>query len=32
MSEASVRSSTAQRFSCVPSMLDSLGVKVPYPT
>src|SRR5689334_7842046 len=23
---------TAQRFSCVPSMIDSLGVKVPYPT
>ena len=23
---------TAKRFSCVPSMFDSLGVKVPYPT
>jgi hypothetical protein len=23
---------TAQRFSCVPSMFDSLGVKIPYPT
>jgi hypothetical protein len=23
---------TAERFSCVPSMIDSLGVKVPYPT
>ena len=23
---------TASRFRCVPSMFDSLGVKVPYPT
>jgi hypothetical protein len=23
---------TAERFSCVPSMFDSLGVRVPYPT
>src|SRR5262249_30408689 len=23
---------TAERFSCVPSMIDSLGVQVPYPT
>ena len=24
--------STAKRFSCVPSMFDSLGVQVPYTT
>jgi hypothetical protein len=26
------RISTAERFSCVPSMFDSLGVQVPYTT
>jgi hypothetical protein len=28
----SALSSTAKRFSRVPSMFDSLGVKIPYPT